>query len=65
MIRHILLIKFKALERIKAINKLKVDFESMPAKVEGVWGLNDSPKEKNEVSFATLCYRCSLFLNLI
>ena len=52
MIRHILLIKFKATAKTNEINKLKASFESMPAKVEGVdsveWGLNDSPEGKNK-----------------
>lgn len=52
MIRHILLIEFKATATASDINKLKASFESMPAKVEGVhsveWGLNDSPEGKNK-----------------
>lgn len=52
MIRHIILIKFKATAKINEINELKDSFESMPSKVEGVhsveWGLNDSPEGKNK-----------------
>jgi hypothetical protein len=52
MIRHIILIKFKATAKIYEINKLKASFESMSTKVAGVhsveWGLNDSPEGKNK-----------------
>ena len=52
MIRHILLIKFKETADISEIEKLRVLFEAMPSKVEGVdsveWGLNDSPENKNQ-----------------
>ena len=52
MIRHILLIKFKATTTPDAINTLKASFALMPAKIEGVhsveWGLNNSPEGKNE-----------------
>ena len=52
MIRHIILIKFKATAKTNEINELKASFESMPSKVEGVysveWGLNDSPEGKNK-----------------
>lgn len=52
MIRHIILIKFKAIAKTAEINELKTSFESIPQKVAGVdsveWGLNDSPEEKNK-----------------
>lgn len=52
MIRHILLIKFKASAELSEIDRLRTLFESMPQKVEGVtsveWGLNDSPEHKNQ-----------------
>ncbi|MDT8797259.1 Dabb family protein, partial [Vibrio cholerae] len=45
MIRHILLIKFKASAEPSEIEKLKGLFASMPDKVDGVlsveWGEND------------------------
>ena len=52
MIRHIILIKFKATAKTNEINELKASFESMPSKVEGVnsveWGLNNSNEGKNK-----------------
>lgn len=52
MIRHILLIKFKHSADAYDINQVKLLFEAMPNKVEGVvsveWGLNDSPEGKNQ-----------------
>jgi hypothetical protein len=52
MIRHIILIKFKATAKINEIKELRASFKSMPSKVEGVhsveWGLNDSPEGKNK-----------------
>ncbi len=52
MIRHIILIKFKATAKISEINELKASFESIPSKVEGVdsveWGLNNSPEGINK-----------------
>ncbi len=52
MIRHILLIKFKATATSDEMDKLKASFESMPSKVVGVhsveWGLNDSTEGKNK-----------------
>ncbi len=52
MIRHILLIKFKDQATTTEINKLKVLFEAIPSKIEGVvaveWGVNDSPEGKNK-----------------
>lgn len=52
MIRHILLIKFKASAELSEIDRLRTLFESMPQKVEGVtsveWGLNDSPEHMNQ-----------------
>lgn len=52
MIRHILLIKFKASATSEKIQKLRELFEAMPTKVEGVndveWGLNNSPEGKNK-----------------
>jgi len=52
MIRHILLIKFKPNAEQSEIDKLRILFEQMPVKVEGVvgveWGLNDSPENKNQ-----------------
>ncbi|PWI33442.1 stress protein [Vibrio albus] len=52
MIRHILLIKFKASSDQTEIDKLRSLFEAMPAKVDGVvsveWGINDSPEVKNQ-----------------
>ncbi|PTP41524.1 Dabb family protein [Vibrio splendidus] len=52
MIRHILLIKFKENAEASEVQKLKMLFEAMPNKVEGVtsveWGLNDSPENKNQ-----------------
>jgi len=52
LIRHIILIKFKATAKKNEINELKASFESMPSKVEGVnsveWGLNNSNEGKNK-----------------
>ena len=52
MIRHILLIKFKENAEVSEVQKLKMLFEAIPKKVEGVtsveWGLNDSPENKNQ-----------------
>jgi len=52
LIRHIILIKFKATAKTNEINELKASFESMPSKVEGVnsveWGLNNSNEGKNK-----------------
>ncbi|EKO3861510.1 TPA: Dabb family protein [Vibrio harveyi] len=52
MIRHILLIKFKASATSEKIQQLRELFEAMPTKVEGVndveWGLNNSPEGKNK-----------------
>ena len=52
MIRHILLIKFKASATDDKIQQLRELFEAMPTKVEGVtdveWGLNNSPEGKNK-----------------
>ncbi len=52
MIRHIILIKFKATAKISEINELKDSFESIPSKIEGVhsveWGLNNSPEGINK-----------------
>ncbi len=52
MIRHILLIKFKASATSEKIQQLRELFETMPAKVEGVsdveWSLNNSPEGKNK-----------------
>lgn len=52
MIRHILLIKFKDITKPFEIDNLRVLFESMPQKVEGVisveWGVNDSPEHINK-----------------
>jgi len=52
VIRHIILIRFKATAKINEISDLKASFESMPSKVDGVhsveWGLNDSPEGKNK-----------------
>lgn len=52
MIRHILLIKFKASATSEKIQQLRELFETMPVKVEGVsdveWGLNNSPEGKNK-----------------
>ncbi|MEZ9392163.1 Dabb family protein [Vibrio splendidus] len=52
MIRHILLIKFKKNAEASEVQKLKMLFEAMPNKVDGVtsveWGLNDSPENKNQ-----------------
>ena len=52
MIRHILLIKFKLTAETSDVEKLRVLFEAMPDKVEGVvsveWGLNDSQENKNK-----------------
>ncbi|RKF17438.1 Dabb family protein [Alginatibacterium sediminis] len=52
MIRHILLIKFKATVDTNDIAKIKVLFESIPNKIDGVvnveWGLNDSPESLNQ-----------------
>lgn len=52
MIRHILLIKFKATAATSDIEELRASFESMPSKVKGVdsveWGINDSPEGKNK-----------------
>lgn len=52
MIRHILLIKFKAASTLADIEHIKNLFMAMPEKVEGVvsveWGINDSPEGKNK-----------------
>jgi len=52
VIRHIILIRFKATAKINEISDLKASFGSMPSKVDGVhsveWGLNDSPEGKNK-----------------
>lgn len=52
MIRHILLIKFKASVQSPQITAVKTLFETMPDKIEGVvdveWGLNDSPEGMNK-----------------
>lgn len=52
MIRHILLVRFKADASARAIEDLRVAFEAMPSLVEGVaaveWGENDSPENKNK-----------------
>ncbi|HCS62720.1 MAG TPA: stress protein [Cellvibrio sp.] len=52
MIRHILLIKFKAAVDAAQIAASKMLFERMPEKIEGVvaveWGLNDSPEGLNK-----------------
>ena len=52
MIRHILLIKFKASAEALKIDQLRVLFEAMPTKIEGVdsveWGVNDSPERLNK-----------------
>lgn len=52
MIRHLLLIKFKeSIENYK-IDRIRLLFETMPNKIEGVvsveWGINDSPEGKNQ-----------------
>ncbi len=61
MIRHILLIKFKDSVEASQIDQVKVLFESMPNKVEGVmsveWGINDSPEHRNQG------YRHSVLMN--
>ncbi|CAE6947433.1 Stress-response A/B barrel domain-containing protein [Vibrio owensii] len=52
MIRHILLIKFKATATSEKIRQLCELFEAIPSKVEGVTevecGLNNSPEGKNK-----------------
>ena len=52
MIRHILLIKFKAGVGAAQIESVKALFEATPTKIEGVlsaeWGLNDSPEGLNK-----------------
>jgi hypothetical protein len=52
MIRHILLIKFKASAEKVLIDELKTLFEAMMYKIEGIesieWGENNSPEYKNE-----------------
>ncbi|CAM3703253.1 Dabb family protein [Vibrio aquimaris] len=52
MIRHILLIQFKADATPRQIEELKQSFLSMPDLIEGVehveWGINDSPEGKNK-----------------
>ncbi len=52
MIRHILLFNFNDIACSTEIEKLRLLFESMPEKVEGVleveWGLGDSPENKNQ-----------------
>lgn len=39
MIRHILLIKFKASATASEINTLKAHFEAMPSSVDGVYSV--------------------------
>lgn len=52
MIRHILLIEFKASATPSQINALKDSFESIPEKISAVhsveWGINNSPEQKNK-----------------
>lgn len=52
MIRHILLIKFKADVDATQIESAKALFTAMPDKIEGVlaveWGMNDSPEGMNK-----------------
>tara|TARA_R110000787_G_scaffold16204_1_gene49417 strand:- start:183 stop:479 length:297 start_codon:yes stop_codon:yes gene_type:complete len=52
MIRHILLIKFKDSVGHSDIGNVKILFESMVQKIDGVlsveWGLNDSPEHMNK-----------------
>lgn len=52
MIRHILLIKFKAEVERHEIEQVQALFEAMPSKVVGVasveWGCNDSPEGLNQ-----------------
>lgn len=51
MIRHILLVKFKPEAAASDIERVRVLFQSMTTRVEGVesveWGLNDSPEGLN------------------
>ena len=52
MIRHVLLIRFKAEASAQAIAAVKDAFLAIPAKIEGVesveWGENDSSENKNQ-----------------
>ena len=52
MIRHILLIRFKAAANAKAVDDVKKAFLEIPSKIKGVesveWGQNDSPENKNK-----------------
>ena len=52
MIRHILLIKFKASVTPAQIAQVEALFAAIPEKVDGVvsteWGINDSPEGRNE-----------------
>ena len=52
MIRHILLVQFKATAQTKDIEEVRALFEAMPEKIDGVvsveWGENDSPEGLNK-----------------
>lgn len=52
MIRHILLIAFKAQVEQNQIDEVRELFELMPQKIKGVecveWGVNNSPEHKNQ-----------------
>jgi len=52
MIRHILLIQFKASVTPEQINRVEALFAAIPGKVEGVvsteWGVNNSPEHLNQ-----------------
>ena len=52
MIRHVLLIRFKATATAKDLSELEAAFMKIPSLIEGVtyveWGENNSPENKNE-----------------
>ena len=51
MIRHILFVRFKSDASLQSIEEVRVAFQAMPSKVEGIaeveWGANNSPENKN------------------
>jgi len=52
MIKHILLIEFKDFVSLEELSELRLIFESIPNKIEGVtnveWGTNNSPENLNK-----------------
>ena len=52
MIKHMLLIEFKNFVSLEQLRNLRIIFEGIPNKIEGVsnveWGLNNSPENLNK-----------------